>query len=107
LRETLMAIAFVAGFALVPQVGFNAALRNAFGSPVAAVVVNFAVGTLGLFLFALATRVARPARGAIAGAPAWAWLGGLLGGFCVLVATIVGPRLGAAFLLVGVVLVTR
>lgn len=99
MRESFMAIAFLAGFALVPQVGFNVALRNAFGHPVAAVVVNFAVGTLGLALFALATRVTWPARAAIAGAPAWAWLGGLLGGFYVLVATIVGPRLGAAALL--------
>jgi len=99
MRESLLALAFLAGFVLVPQVGFNAALRNALGHPIAAVVANFAVGTLGLALFALATRVTWPARAAIAGAPAWAWLGGLLGGFYVLVATIAGPRLGAAALL--------
>jgi transporter family-2 protein len=57
------------------------------------------VGTAGLFAYLLITRAEWPARAALAGAPARAWFGGLLGAFYVASSVIVGPRLGAAALL--------
>jgi bacterial/archaeal transporter family-2 protein len=93
-----MGLALVAGVGLTVQVGMNAALRTAFNNVGLATLVNFLIGVLGLVVFVLATRPAWPEKAALAGAPAWAWLGGLLGAFYVASATIVGPRLGAAAL---------
>jgi bacterial/archaeal transporter family-2 protein len=92
-------LAFVAGLLLTVQVGLNAALRNAFGSPILATLANFLVGSVGLLGFVLLTRTDWPARGALLTPPPWAWLGGLLGAFYVGSTVIVGPRLGAAALL--------
>jgi bacterial/archaeal transporter family-2 protein len=95
----LYALAFVSGLLLTVQVGLNAALRNAFGSPGIAALANFLVGTLGLCAYVLITRAEWPTRSVLAGAPAWAWFGGLLGAFYVASSVVVGPRLGAAALL--------
>jgi transporter family-2 protein len=92
-------LAFVAGLLLTVQVGFNVALRNAFGNPILATLANFLVGSIGLLAFALLTRAEWPSRGALLTPPPWAWLGGLLGAFYVLSTVLVGPRLGAAALL--------
>jgi len=99
MQTGLYALAFVAGLLLTVQVGLNAALRNAFGNPATAALANFMVGTAGLLAYLLITRADWPGRTALAGAPAWAWLGGLLGAFYVASSVVVGPRLGAAALL--------
>jgi transporter family-2 protein len=99
MQTGLYTLAFVSGLLLTVQVGLNAALRNAFGNPGTAALANFMVGTAGLFAYLLITRAQWPARAALAGAPAWAWFGGLLGAFYVASSVIVGPRLGAAALL--------
>jgi len=104
MQGVLWAAAFLAGFGLTIQVGMNAALRTAFGNAGVAVLVNFLVGSAGLALYLAAVRADWPTRTMFASAPAWAWLGGLLGAFYVVTATIVGPRLGAAALLVLTVL---
>src|SRR6185437_12316132 len=67
--------------------------------PGTAALANFMVGTVGLLAYLLITRAGWPARAALAGAPAWAWIGGLLGAFYVASSVVVGPRLGAAALL--------
>jgi bacterial/archaeal transporter family-2 protein len=95
----LYALAFVAGLLLTVQVGMNTAVRNAFGSPGAAALVNFLIGSGGLIAFVMVTRAPWPARAALSGVPAWAWFGGLLGAFYVGSSVVVGPRLGAAALL--------
>lgn len=99
MQTGLYVLAFVAGLLLTVQVGLNAALRNAFGNPGTAALANFMVGTVGLFVYLLVTRAEWPGRAAISAAPAWAWLGGLLGAFYVASSVVVGPRLGAAALL--------
>src|SRR5579859_5560600 len=93
------ALAFAAGLVLTIQVGVNSTLRNSVGSPALAALTSFVVGLLGLALFLLATRASLPSRTALAAAPAWAWVGGLLGAFYVATTIVVGPRLGAAALL--------
>ena len=94
----LCALAFAAGVVLVVQVGVNATLRTGLGSPVAAALASFLVGSAALALLLLANG-AWPARSQLLAAPAWAWAGGVLGAFYV-VSTIVARaaprRRGAA-----------
>jgi transporter family-2 protein len=99
MQTVLCVVVFVAGIGLTIQIGLNAALRSAFGSAGVAALANFLVGTAGLALFLLLTGTGVPGRPAFAAAPAWAWLGGLLGAFYVATATIAGPRVGAAVFL--------
>jgi bacterial/archaeal transporter family-2 protein len=91
-------MAVVVGAGLTIQVGMNATVRVALGSPILAAVVNFVVGLLALVLLALAGG-SRLAPGSAAAVPAWAWFGGLLGAAYVAATTVLGPRLGAAALL--------
>jgi transporter family-2 protein len=100
----LYALSFAAGAALIVQIGVNMALRKALGSPVSATLASFVVGALAIACFMLLTRTAWPGRAQLLGAPAWAWLGGLLGAYYVIWTVVAGPRLGAATLLALVVL---
>jgi len=86
------------GAGLTVQVGMNATVRAAIGSPLLAAIVNFVVGLAALAVVAVASG-ARWAPGTAAVVPAWAWLGGLLGAAYVAATTVLGPRLGAAVLL--------
>jgi transporter family-2 protein len=90
--------AALVGAGLTVQVGMNATVRFAIGSPVLAAIVNFVVGLAALALVAVASG-ARWAPGSTAAVPAWAWFGGLLGAAYVAATTVLGPRLGAATLL--------
>ena len=91
-------VAALVGAGLTVQVGMNAAVRFAIGSPTLAAIVNFVVGLAGLVIVALASG-ARWTPGSAAAVPAWAWFGGLLGAAYVASTTVLGPRLGAATLL--------
>jgi len=91
-------MAALVGAGLTVQVGMNATVRFAIGSPVLAAIVNFVVGLVALALVALAG-AARWTPGSAAAVPAWAWFGGLLGAAYVAATTVLGPRLGAATLL--------
>jgi len=91
-------MAALIGAGLTIQVGMNATVRFAIGSPVLAAIVNFVVGLGALLLVAVASG-ARWAPGSTAAVPAWAWFGGLLGAAYVASTTVLGPRLGAATLL--------
>jgi transporter family-2 protein len=91
-------LAVLVGAGLTVQVGMNATVRFAIGSPVLAAIVNFVVGLGALALVAVASG-ARWAPGSAAAVPAWAWFGGLLGAAYVAATTGLGPRLGAAAML--------
>jgi transporter family-2 protein len=91
--------AFVAGLMLTVQVGLNATLGRAVGNVRFAVLANFTVGLVGILIYLVASRDVWPTREGLAAVPMWAWLGGLLGAFYVAVATLAGPRIGAAALL--------
>ncbi len=99
MQAMLYALAVAAGLVLTIQVGVNATLRNALGNPVMAALMSFLIGLAGLALFLIVTRAPLPTKAALFAAPAWAWVGGLLGAFYVATAIGVGPRLGAAALL--------
>jgi bacterial/archaeal transporter family-2 protein len=92
-------VAFVAGLMLTVQVGLNATLGRAVGNVRFAVLANFTVGLAALLVYVVAARDAWPTRAGLATVPVWAWFGGFLGAFYVAVATLMGPRIGAAALL--------
>lgn len=92
------------GAALTVQVGMNATVGRALGSPLWASVINFLVGLVALLACTLVVGV-RPAASTLGEVPGWAWLAGLLGATYVAATTLLGPRIGAlalvAFVLVG------
>ena len=92
----LLLFAFAAGAALPVQFSINAVLRGFVGGPAVAATISFFGGTLALIMVALALRESWPLGEAVARAPGWAWVGGLLGALYVLATIVVIPRLGAA-----------
>jgi transporter family-2 protein len=96
-------IALLAGALLPVQAGVNLQLRVLLGHPLAATLVSFVVGTLGLAAVASALRVPLPLGAAWVRSEWWHWLGGLLGAVYILATIIVAPRLGAATLVAALV----
>lgn len=96
---TLILMALAAGFCMPVQAGINAQLSLWTRSPVLAATVSFAVGTLALCGFVLATRTPLPAPGGLAAAPWWVWVGGVLGAYFVAATVILAPKLGATSML--------
>ena len=88
----------VAGAMLPFQAGINAVLASYVGSPVRAVLVSFAVGTLALLAVVLAFFRGWPGSTEVGGAPWWVWVGGLLGAFYVAGSIVVAPKIGAVTL---------
>ncbi|MFT3740027.1 MAG: DMT family transporter [Breznakibacter sp.] len=86
-------MAFVAGTFLPIQAGLNAKLGKAGGSAVHASMLSFVIGTVGLILYILLTRQTVSWAG-VKTAPAYVWLGGLLGAFYVTVIILSFPQLG-------------
>ena len=99
----LLLLAVAAGVLLPLQAGINAQLRTALGSPVAAALISFLVGTAGLAVVTLALRAPLPLRSAWEASPWWQWTGGLIGAVYVLASIVLAPRLGAATLVAAVV----
>jgi transporter family-2 protein len=95
----LMVCVFLAGIGLTVQVGWNAALATATQSSTFAVLVNFLVGSLVLCAWLAIGGGPWPSSRGLLQAPWWGFLGGILGAFYVLTATLAGPKLGAATLL--------
>lgn len=91
-----VAIILLAGILAPTQAGINAILSTYLRSNVLAALVSFAVGTIGLFVYALVLRISWPLGGAIQRVPWWAWFGGLFGAFLVTATITAAPKLGAA-----------
>lgn len=72
-------LALAAGVLLPVQAGLNAQLRSGLGSPVAAALVSFLVGTAGLATIALLLRTPLPLGRAWLPPSPWQWSGGLIG----------------------------
>ena len=89
-------LAVVAGACLPTQAGINTQLCLLTRSPVLAAAVSFAVGTLGLILYAAILRIPLPAASSLGGHPWWIWSGGLWGAFFVAATIVLAPKLGAA-----------
>ncbi|MEO8090603.1 MAG: DMT family transporter [Gemmatimonadales bacterium] len=96
-------LALAAGALLPVQAGVNAQLRSALGSPVAAALISFVVGTVGLATIAILLRTPLPLARAWGATTPWQWAGGLIGAAYVLAAVVLAPRLGAATLIAVIV----
>jgi bacterial/archaeal transporter family-2 protein len=89
-------LALLAGVSIVVQQALNANLRAALHSTVWSAATSYAVGIIGMALFALAVRAPLPALGVAGAIPWWAWLGGLFGTIYVALSTLLVSQLGAA-----------
>lgn len=92
-------LALAAGACMPVQAGINAQLRTFVGDPAFAAMISFAVGTLALFGFVLATRIPWPSASDVAQTHWWHWTGGFMGAFLVTMSVILAPRLGATTML--------
>ena len=87
--------------ALIPlQTGANATIRMIFGHPAYAGIVNFSVGAIVIFLYALVAPLPVPNAQQINRVPWWGLLGGVVGVIYVLTVSMAARRLGATVLLV-------
>lgn len=89
-------LALIAGLTIPTQAGINAQLTAQWArSPVLAATISFFVGTVGLIIYVVLTKIAIPPLEGIARAPWWLWIGGLLGAFFVSSTIFLAPKLGA------------
>lgn len=100
--QALLAVS--AGVATAYQPGINARFAVMNGHRMHGGVVNFVVGAAGLLLIALALRVPRPSAETLSATPWWAWTGGFLGAYFVVMALTLVPVMGAASYLTAMVL---
>lgn len=91
-----MTLTALAGATLAVQVGLNATMRQHAGSPMAAALINFAVGTVFLFVAVLLGRNSLATVAGAAAAPWWAWGAGILGGLYIAASAAFGPMIGGA-----------
>ncbi|MFZ1700836.1 MAG: DMT family transporter [Pyrinomonadaceae bacterium] len=89
-------LAVAAGAMMPTQAAINNKLSTVVSSPILAALVSFVVGTVGLFVYAVASGTPIGNLASIKDAPPIAWLGGLLGAFFVTATIVLVPRLGVA-----------
>lgn len=95
---TLLLLAALGGMAIALQTLVNARLQQSAGNPVLAAAISFAVGLVGL-LIALPMYTGSTHASTLTQAPWWAWIGGLLGAFYIVLTILLLPRIGAAALI--------
>ena len=96
MRYAAMIATALVGASLAVQIGLNATMRQHVGSPQAAALINFGIGTLALFVFVLLSRGSLPLLAQAGSAPWWTWAAGLLGAAFVASSTLLGPLIGGA-----------
>jgi len=91
-----MLLAVVAGAVLPIQAGLNNKMGKAVGDPVYAAFISFVVGSVGLFIYLLATRTDLSGLSNARSVHSSVWLAGILGAFYVACVIILAPKLGVA-----------
>ncbi|HUR36740.1 MAG TPA: DMT family transporter [Terriglobales bacterium] len=99
---TLLLLAALGGAAIALQALVNARLQQSAGNPVLAATISFAVGLVGLLIVLAPTHTSGAQT--LSQAPWWAWIGGLLGAFYIVMSILLIPRIGAAALISSTVL---
>ncbi|HEX2640020.1 MAG TPA: DMT family transporter [Pyrinomonadaceae bacterium] len=89
-------LALVAGAMMPTQAAINNKLSVFVDSPILAAFISFFVGTVGLFVYVLIAGVPLGNLVSAKNAPAFVWIGGLLGAFFVTSTVVLVPRLGVA-----------
>jgi bacterial/archaeal transporter family-2 protein len=92
----LLLVALVAGAVLPVQTAVNNKMAVTVGTPVLGALVSFAVGTLSILIYSIASGESLSSLSTAKDAPAIAWIGGLLGAFFVTATIILMPRIGVA-----------
>lgn len=96
MQYAAMAATALVGASLALQIGLNATMSRHAGSPMVGAFINFAVGTVLLFVILLFTRSSLPLIAQAGSAPWWAWGAGALGALFIATSIIVGPVIGGA-----------
>lgn len=99
-----LAFATAAGMMIPVQTGFNTQLGKALGSAWSASAAVLWVAAIGMTTIAVLARAPIPSAAQAAAVPFTGWLGGLLGAIYVLALIQLAPKLGAANLVVFVVI---
>jgi transporter family-2 protein len=96
-------LAVVAGVCVTVQTGVNARLRGHLESAPIVGLINFVVGAAAMAVIVLAMRAPVPSAEAARSAPAWTWVGGVLGATLVTLSIIAAPKIGTAGLAAGLI----
>ena len=91
-----MLLAVLAGAMMPTQAATNNKMAAVVDSPILAAFISFAVGTVALFVYVVASGTPLGNLASVRDAPPIAWAGGLLGAFFVTAAVMLVPRLGVA-----------
>lgn len=92
----LIILAVVSGAVLPIQAALNAKMGKAVGDPVYAAFISFVVGSVGLLIYSLITRVDLTQISNASTVDWSVWTAGLLGAFYVAAVIILVPKIGAA-----------
>jgi len=95
MKYTWLWIAFLSGAFLPIQAGLNARLGRSLANPVWAAATSFLVGLITLAIYIVLTRQ-EVSWTSIRSAPAYSYLGGILGAFYVTAIVLAFPRIGPA-----------
>ena len=89
-------LALLAGAMIPAQAAVNSKMAAFVDSPVLSAFISFLVGTAALLTYILISGVPLGNLASARGAPAIAWIGGLLGAFFVAASVMLVPKLGVA-----------
>lgn len=92
----LLFLAVLAGAMMPTQAATNNKMAVVVDSPILAAFISFVIGTVALFIYAIAAGAPLGSIASAKDAPPIAWVGGLLGAFFVTAAVTLVPRLGVA-----------
>ncbi|WP_027482166.1 DMT family transporter [Deinococcus pimensis] len=92
----MLPVAVLVGLLLPVQFALNSALTTYTGGPVATAAISYAVGTLAIAVGLLVGHRGRVPLRALVGAPAWSYLGGVIGSAYVVGSVVLTRELGAA-----------
>lgn len=96
MQYAAMILTALVGASLAVQIGLNATMSRHVGSPIAAALINFAVGTVVLFVIVVLGRGSLPVLAQAGAAPWWTWGAGMLGAAFIAASTAFGPLIGGA-----------
>jgi transporter family-2 protein len=95
-KFVIVIITALGGVGLSVQAAINARLRADLGHPLWAGVANFTVGLFALLVVTAFLRIPVPDLSAAKAAPAWVWLGGLIGASFVVISAYFVRQIGVA-----------